>query len=197
MEKFKKLEDFKRGFYNKIQNNPIVAAVNDIEELELALESDCEIIFLLTGNIFNLKDIVTRVKEKEKVICIHLDLLEGFSKDLIALRYINEYIQPHGIITTRSNLIKKAKNMDMFLIQRLFILDSLSLETGITSIQTVQPDAIEILPGIMPKIIKKISKETQIPLIAGGLINDKEDVIESLKAGAIGVSSSNNSIWKL
>ncbi len=197
MEKFKKLEDFKREFYNKIQNNPIVAAVNDIQELELALESDCEIIFLLTGSIFNLKDIVTRVKEKEKMICIHLDLLEGFSKDLIALRYINEYIQPHGIITTRSNLIKKAKNMDMFLIQRLFILDSLSLETGITSIQTVQPDAIEILPGIMPKIIKRISKETQIPLIAGGLINDKEDVIESLKAGAIGVSSSNNSIWKL
>ncbi|MBU5675486.1 glycerol-3-phosphate responsive antiterminator [Alkaliphilus sp. MSJ-5] len=197
MEKFKKLEDFKREFYNKIQNNPIVAAVNDIEELELALESDCEIIFLLTGSIFNLKDIVTRVKEKEKMICIHLDLLEGFSKDLIALRYINEYIQPHGIITTRSNLIKKAKNMNMFLIQRLFILDSLSLETGITSIQTVQPDAIEILPGIMPKIIKRISKETQIPLIAGGLINDKEDVIESLKAGAIGVSSSNNSIWKL
>jgi len=197
LEKFKKLEDFKREFYNKIQNNPIVAAVNDIQELELALESDCEIIFLLTGSIFNLKDIVTRVKEKEKMICIHLDLLEGFSKDLIALRYINEYIQPHGIITTRSNLIKKAKNMDMFLIQRLFILDSLSLETGITSIQTVQPDAIEILPGIMPKIIKRISKETQIPLIAGGLINDKEDVIESLKAGAIGVSSSNNSIWKL
>lgn len=184
-------------FYSKIQDNPIVAAVNDIKELELALESDCEIIFLLTGSIFNLKDIVTRVKEKEKMICIHLDLLEGFSKDLIALRYINEYIQPHGIITTKSNLIKKAKNMDMFLIQRLFILDSLSLETGITSIQTVKPDAIEILPGIMPKIIKKISKETQIPLIAGGLINDKEDVIESLKAGAIGVSSSNNGIWKL
>lgn len=197
MRKLKKIEDFKMKFYSKIQDNPIVAAVNDIKELELALESDCEIIFLLTGSIFNLKDIVTRVKEKEKMICIHLDLLEGFSKDLIALRYINEYIQPHGIITTKSNLIKKAKNMDMFLIQRLFILDSLSLETGITSIQTVKPDAIEILPGIMPKIIKKISKETQIPLIAGGLINDKEDVIESLKAGAIGVSSSNNGIWKL
>lgn len=184
-------------FYSRIQNNPIVAAVNDLAKLESAIQSPSEMIFLLTGNILNLKEIVKRVKENGMDIYIHLDLMDGFSKDAIALRYIHEHIRPDGIITTKSNLIKLARDMNIFAIQRLFILDSLSLDTAIKTIQSTKPDAIEILPGVMPKIVKRIIKETSIPVIAGGLIIDKDDVIEILKAGAIGVSSSNEGVWEL
>jgi len=184
-------------FYSKIQNNPIVAAVNDLSKLETAILSPSEMIFLLTGNILNLKEIVKRVKENRMDIYIHLDLMDGFSKDAIALKYIHEHIRPDGIITTKSSLIKLAKEMNIFAIQRLFILDSLSLDTAIKTIQSTKPDAIEILPGVMPKIVKRIVKETRIPVIAGGLIIDKDDVIEILKAGAIGVSSSSEGIWEL
>lgn len=187
----------KKVFYSSIQDNPIIAAIRNINDLGPAIDTDCEIIFLLTGNIFNLKDVVEKIKSKDKEVYIHIDLLEGFSRDLVALKYISENIRPSGIITTKSNLIKIAKEMNIFSIQRLFILDSLALETGIKSIHMAKPDAIEILPGIMPKIIKKVHNETQIPVIAGGLIQDKDDVIESLKAGAIGISSSNKKIWDL
>ncbi|SHJ41148.1 glycerol uptake operon antiterminator [Geosporobacter subterraneus DSM 17957] len=182
-------------FYTKIQANPIVAAVKDINKLESAIRSPSEIMFLLAGNIFNLKSIVDRVKSEDMYIYIHIDLMEGFSKDAVALKYINENIKPDGIITTKSNLIKIAKDLNIFAIQRLFILDSLSLETGIKSIHTTKPDAIEILPGIMPKVIKTIHQETRIPVIAGGLIKDKEDVIESLKAGAMGISTTREEVW--
>ncbi|MDF2548091.1 MAG: antiterminator [Anaerosolibacter sp.] len=184
-------------FYSKVQESPVIAAVNHPEKLEPAIQSPCEIIFLMAGNIFNLKNIVDRVKQKNMYIYIHIDLMEGFSKDATALKYIHDNIQPDGIITTKSNLIKIAKDMNMFAIQRLFILDSLSLETGIKSIHHTKPDAIEILPGIMPKIIKTIHQETRIPVIAGGLIQDKDDVIESLKAGAMGISTSKEEIWAL
>ncbi len=184
-------------FYEKIQNNPIIAAVNDLSKLEAAIQSPNEIIFLLRGNILNLKEIVKRVKDNGMDIYIHLDLMDGFSKDAIALKYIHEHIRPDGIITTKSNLIKLAKDMNIFAIQRLFILDSLSLDTGIKTIRMTKPDAIEILPGVMPKIVKRIIAETSIPVIAGGLIIDKEDVIEIIKAGAIGVSSSNEGVWEL
>ncbi|AOT70429.1 glycerol-3-phosphate responsive antiterminator [Geosporobacter ferrireducens] len=182
-------------FYSKIQANPIVAAVKDISKLESAIRSPSEIMFLLAGNIFNLKSIVDRVKNEDMFIYIHIDLMEGFSKDAVALKYINENIKPDGIITTKSNLIKIAKDLDIFAIQRLFILDSLSLETGIKAIHATKPDAIEILPGIMPKVIKTIHQETRIPVIAGGLIKDKEDVIESLKAGAMGISTTREEVW--
>lgn len=184
-------------FYERIQNNPIIAAVNDLSKLEAAIQSPSEIVFLLTGNILNLKEIVKRVKGKGMDIYIHLDLMDGFSKDAIALRYIHEHIRPDGIITTKSNLVKFAREMNIFAIQRLFMIDSLSLETGIKSIHNIRPNAIEILPGIMPKVIKKINLETKTPVIAGGLIIDKEDIIESLKAGAVAVSTSKEKLWSM
>ena len=36
---------------------------------------------------------------------------------------------------------------------------------------------------------------SQQPVIAGGLISDKEDVIEALDAGAISVSTTNQDVW--
>lgn len=74
-------------------------------------------------------------------------------------------------------------------------MDSLSLASGINSIKSIRPDAVEVLPGIMPKIIEEIREETRIPIIAGGLIRDKADVIHSLNAGAVGISSSNKAVW--
>ena len=60
-----------------------------------------------------------------------------------------------------------------------------------------RPDCIEVLPGVMPKVIRRITKENKIPLIAGGLIADKEDVCNALDAGAVAVSSTNAGIWFL
>ena len=186
---------FMANFFEKVEANPIIAAVNDLERLDEALDSPCESIFLLTGNIFNLKEIAHRVKSKDKGLYINADLIDGFSKDTWGLEYIVKNIHPDGIITTKSNLIRMGKNLNTFTIQRLFILDSMSLEEGIESIYNIRPDAIEILPGVMPKIVKKIYEETKIPIITGGLIMDKEDVISSLNAGAIAVSTSNKKVW--
>ena len=179
----------------KIESNPIIAAISELKQLDEALDSPCENIFLLTGNIFNLKEIAHRVKSKNKGLYIHIDLIDGFSKDTWGLEYIIKNIYPDGIITTKSNLVKLSKDLGAFTIQRLFILDSMSLEKGIKSIQNTRPHAVEILPGIMPKIIKKINLETGIPIITGGLIMDKEDIIQSLNSGAIAISTSNKEVW--
>ena len=58
-------------------------------------------------------------------------------------------------------------------------------------------DLIEVLPGLMPKIIRKICISTGKPVIAGGLISDKEDVTGALGAGAIAVSSTNPAVWNM
>lgn len=183
------------GFFSNIHDNPIIGAINDMEKAEAAINSPCKIIFLLTGDIFIIGSIVNKVKHNKKLIYVHIDLMEGFSKDVVALRFINEHIKPDGIITTRGNLVKAAKEMNIFAIQRIFALDSLSLDTGIKSVRSTRPDAIEILPGIMPRVIKYIYRETRIPVISGGLINYKEDVIQNLKSGAIGISTSKEDIW--
>ena len=182
-------------FFEKIELNPVIAAVNKLDQLEEALNSPCENIFLLTGNIFNLKEICHRVRLKDKGLYIHIDLINGFSKDTWGLEYIVKNVHPDGIITTKTHLVKLGKDLGAFTKQRLFIPDSTSLYRGIESIKTSRPNVVEILPGVMPKIIKRIQLRTNIPIIASGLIMDREDVLWSLNSGAIAISTSNKNIW--
>ncbi|SHE27361.1 glycerol uptake operon antiterminator [Tissierella praeacuta DSM 18095] len=184
-------------FFDRILRNPIIATVQDLNRLDDALKSPCEIIFLTTGNIFYLKEITNKIRLKNKGIYIYIDSIDGFSKDTLGLEYIIKNISPDGIITEKSHLVKLSKDMGVFTIQRLFISNSYSLNNGISSIKQVRPNAIELLPGIMPKIIKNIIDETKISVIASGLITDKYDLNSSLDAGAIGIATSNKILWDI
>ena len=137
-------------FTASMQRNPIVASVNDLGRLDAALQSPCEIIFLLKGDIFSIPDVVGRIHQADKRVYVHFDLMEGFSREQVALRYLKEKANPDGIITTRVNLIKFAKEFEFSTIQRVFMLDSLSVETAIKSVKSTRPHAIELLPGITP-----------------------------------------------
>lgn len=185
----------RREFFKEVYDNPIIAAVMDKEKIENALNSPCKIVFLLDTDLLILEETVKKFHEKEKLVYLHIDLVAGLSRDTIALKYVLKHIKPDGIISTRSSIIKIAKEMNIFTIQRLFLLDSMALETGIKSIRAIRPDAVEILPGVIAKIIKEIVEKTNIPIIAGGLIRDKEDVINSLNAGAIAISTSKEEVW--
>lgn len=182
-------------FFQRISENPIIASINNLNKLDMALDSPCDVIFLLTGNIFNLKEISNRVRAKNKGLYIHVESIDGFSKDTWGLEYIIKNIYPDGIITEKSNLVKLSKDMGVFTIQRIYISDSTSLNEAINSLKTIRPSAVEILPGIMPRIIEKFISETKISVIASGLITDKNDIHNSIDAGAIAISSSNKDIW--
>lgn len=180
----------------RMKKSPIIAGVKDLEKLDDAVNSSCDIIFLLCGSIFNLKDIVKKVKDKNKLIFIHVDLLDGFSKDAVALKYIYEEIKPDGIISTKNSQLKAAKSLGFLTVQRIFVIDSLSIDTAIKASQMINPDAIEIMPGIMPKITRKLSEELEVPVIVGGLISEKDEIDKALENGALGASTSSKSLWR-
>lgn len=187
----------KELFSEKMKKSPIIAGVKDMDNLDDALCSDCDIIFLLCGSIFNLKEAVQKAKAKNKMIFIHVDLVEGFSRDATALRYINDEIKPDGIISTKNSQLKAAKSLGMLTVQRIFIIDSLSIDTAVKASQMINPDAIEIMPGIMPRITKQLSESSDVPVIVGGLISEKEEVKNALENGALGVSTSSKPIWEM
>jgi glycerol uptake operon antiterminator len=53
------------------------------------------------------------------------------------------------------------------------------------------------MPAVMPDVISNIVAQTEMPVIAGGLISSKKDIIEVLKAGAIGASTGKRELWSL
>lgn len=184
-----------RKILNAMKDFPIIAAVREAKDLNKAISSNVQVIFLLTSDIMNIFGIVQEIKRHDKIVFVHFDLLEGLGKDNKAVEYLAKKIGVNGIISTRNNILVHAKQFSLFCVQRLFILDSQALKTGLATVAQIDPDAIEILPGLIAPIVKEISQEVQKPVIAGGLVKTKEQVINALRSGATAVSTSEKNLW--
>ena len=55
---------------------------------------------------------------------------------------------------------------------------------------------MEIMPGVIPKVIQRLSKE-KVPVIAGGLIETKAEVTAALRSGATAISTGRPELWEL
>lgn len=177
--------------------DPIIVAVKDERSLTAALDSRPEVVFLLFGNILNLPELTERVRRAGKSAFVHLDLIDGLAGREISADFISRNTAAAGIISTKSPLIKRSRELGLISIQRFFLLDSMALDSLEKELARDSADFIEILPGLMPKMIKHLSRLTSKPIIASGLISDKEDVITALNAGAIAVSTTNQDVWTM
>lgn len=175
--------------------SPIIAAVKDSESVKLAAKSDCDVVFTLYGNICDIGEIVKEIKAAGKICFVHADLVEGLALKETAARFIKENTEADGVISTKPAVIKAAKELGLMTIHRCFLLDSKSLDSFLKQLSAVGADCVEILPGVMPKIIKKVTSVARVPVIAGGLIADKEDAITALDAGADGISTTCRDVW--
>lgn len=181
--------------YESLKRYPIISAIKNEEGLKACLKSKCEVVFILHGNICTIEEIVDTVKSAKKIAIVHVDLIEGLSNTDIAVQYIASNTLADGIISTKSNMLKSAKERGLMTIQRVFMIDSIAYKNFHTHVNKGQIDFVEILPGIMPKILKNLTKSSNIPVIAGGLISDEEDIQLSLESGAIAVSTTNEDLW--
>lgn len=179
------------------EENPIIAAVKDDAGFEYSLKSDCRCVFFLYGNICDIAEKVKYAKLAGKLAIVHTDLIDGLENRDIAARFIRETTNADGIISTRSAIVKSAREHGLIAIQRFFLIDSIALDNIRRHIDQDIPDVIEVLPALAPKIISMLHAETNIPIIAGGLISDKEDVITALSAGASAVSTTRRELWEL
>ena len=188
-------------FYDAVEANPVIAAVKNDAGLQAAVEmEEIQVIFVLYGDVCTIPEILERIKAAGKKAMVHIDLIAGLSAKEISVEFIARQTRADGIITTKPALVRRAKELGIFAVLRFFVIDSLALK-NIENLEmqcgTSRPDFIEVLPGVMPKVLGRIAKVSRIPMIAGGLITEKEDVIAALSAGAIAVSSTNQDVCKL
>jgi len=185
----------KTNLIEELKKYPIIAAVKNEQELENALRTKCRMVFILFGDICSISGISERIKSTGKIAVVHIDLITGLSSSDVAVQFIAENTKIDGIISTKSSLIKRAYELGLITVQRVFMIDSIALKNVMQHIKHDYADFIEILPGALPKVIRSILSNVNINIISGGLVNDFEDVNAILKAGAIAVSTSNKRLW--
>lgn len=178
-----------------LETSPVIAAIKSEEGLQHCLETDCQVVFILFGTICDIAVIVDRIKAAGKTAIVHVDFIAGLSTKEIAVDFIKKNTNADGIISTKAPLVKRARELDLLCIQRTFVIDSIALATLKKQIDSFKPDAVEIMPGVMPKILKEMREYTSMPLIAGGLLSDKKDVMAAFAAGVDAVSTTKEELW--
>ena len=173
----------------------IIAAVQNHIEFEDALNGNTSLIFDLNSSILTLEKTIENVHARNKKLFIHIDLAEGIGKDKEGVQYLKN-LGVDGIISTRSNIIKYAREAKLSSIQRFFVLDSKSVNSITETVKVSKPDMIEIMPGVIYKIIRNLKEELNIPIIVGGLIETQEEIDQALKEGALAISTSKKTFWK-
>lgn len=177
-----------------LECNPVIAAVRD-DKWDAALQSPVKVIFYLSANLLTVKDRIASAHQHHKYVMIHIDLAEGVGKDKVGIQFLKQ-CGADGILSTRANLIRFAKEQNMLAIQRFFLLDSKGMESIEEMLKTSSPHLMELMPGIIDKAISQFCKG-HIPVIAGGLIETKLEVTNALGHGAAAVSTGMNELWYL
>lgn len=151
--------------------------------------------FILGGTLDAVAQASGLLQRKNWSVFLHVDMIRGLSKDLEGLRFLAEFAGPDGIISTHSQIIAHGKRVGLITVQRIFLLDSQSVATGIQQAHATQPDIVETLPGILPEITRRVVQEVRCPVITGGLITRQDQVEMMMQAGVHGVSTSQGALW--
>ncbi len=156
-----------------------------------------EYVVMLQVHLAQLMYVTNMAHTHHKKLILHADLIQGMRSDEHGAQYLCQEIKPDGIISTHAQVLEMAKKRDVLTVQRVFLLDSQSLETSLRVINSVRPDYIELLPGVIPELIKEVYEATRIPIFAGGFIRTLDQVRQAHDAGAVAITTSNKELWKM
>lgn len=174
----------------------IIPSIVSYDQIDSALKSNCKRINLLVGNINDIEITIGKIHRADKKVYLHIEMIDGLGRDKDTIRYLAEHFRIDGIISTHGGLIAAAKKYNISSVQRIFAIDTAALKTSIKSIKTNNPDEVELMPGLMPSIIKSVKPIINKPLIVGGLIKTKKSIENALNSGADYVSTGYEKLWQ-
>ena len=179
---------------DRLESAPVIAAIRD-SKWQAALRSPSTVLFYLEPHLSTVRERVEQAHQAGKLIFVHLDMAEGIGKDKEGVQYLAG-CGVDGIISTRTQIIRFAKELNLLTVQRFFALDSQGLDSIQEMLKSSHPHFIELMPGIIPKVVRRFASGP-IPVIAGGLIEEKAEITNALGSGALAVSTGSEELWYL
>lgn len=175
-----------------------IASVKTAKSIDNVLKYKNQIsaVFLITGSILTIKKFVDVIQNEGIPVFIHAEKVNGLNLDKDGLDFLAKYVKPAGILTTKTSLIKKAKEQRMLVVQRVFMIDTEVYQNVLDQHEVLKPDFIEIMPSTLYHVIHSYSQILKTPIITGGLLSTEEQALAAIKAGAFAVSTTNEELWK-
>lgn len=168
---------------------PVIA---DWKSFEKFLKSDMTWCVLMDFHINFMEDLLHQLHEHHKKGIVHMDLIKGIQNDVFGTQYMCQKVRADGIISTKPKAVEAAKANHAVSILRAFLIDSRSLKRSALMAEAIQPDYMEVLPGVIPHAVDMVRAYTNIPVIGGGLIRTKQDQQRCFEQG---MSAITTSLW--
>lgn len=177
-------------------NQNILPVISDWKTFEQFLKNSQTWCILMDFHINFMEELLQRLHDSKKRGIVHMDLVKGLSNDSFGVQYMCQKCHADGIISTKPKAIEQAKKQHCISILRIFMIDSRSVEKGGKLAEETKPDYIEVLPAIIPEALALIREYSDIPVIGGGLIRNRQDITRCLQQGMVSVTTSNMKFCK-
>ena len=180
---------------------PILLAISQMKDFEKFLQSPLDTCILMDFHINLLPSMMQAAHAAGKTVYLHADLLRGVSADEFGCEYLCQRLRADGIISTKPKVLEAARRNRVATILRLFLIDTKSLDKGAALIKNLQPDHVELLPGLACDAIANLKQRLQPvastqpqSFLCGGLIKTHAQITRCLEAGACAVTLSDRTL---
>ncbi|MBN2540051.1 MAG: glycerol-3-phosphate responsive antiterminator [Bacilli bacterium] len=174
----------------------IIPAISDYKKLDKFLKSDLKYGILMNFQLAQLEDLIHKMKQHQKKVLIHSELIRGLSSDEYGAIYLIQSLHIDGIISSKPKVIEICKKRGIIGIYRFFIKDTISLDQSLDIGKRLKPDFVEILPASSFELVQEIKEALHCEVLLGGLIRSKGQLDDCFSHGAIAVTSSDIDLWE-
>ncbi len=173
----------------------VIPAISNHQDLKKFLSLPLTYGILMNFQLAQLPELVQLMKDHQKKVLIHSELIKGLSSDESGAIYLIQTLGVDGIISSKPRVIEVCKKRKVIGIFRFFLKDTVSLNQSLEIARKIKPEYLEILPAGCYDIIERIKQEVSCEILMGGLIQSKEQIKKCLSTGAIAVTTSNVDLW--
>ena len=166
-----------------------------MQDFTEALSGPARYVLLSGQNIDVLGHWTSEAHKRNKIVLVNPDLIGGLEASQIGLRLLRNHFGVDGIMSPNLQQLRMAHKEGLFCIQRIFLLDSQSWDSGLKALNNSSVDAVEILPGTMaPKFVSSL-KRKGVAMLAGGFIKTRKQIQELYSLGFLGATTSEKALW--
>jgi len=130
-----------------MEKQKVIPAISNHKKLKEFLDSNLVYGILMNFQLAQLQDLVKTMKNHQKKVLIHSELIKGLTSDEFGAIYLIQVLNVDGIISSKPKVIEVCKKRGIIGIYRFFIKDAISLEQSLEIGRRLRPDYIEILPA--------------------------------------------------
>ena len=182
---------------NKNTNNfKIIPSVKEVKYLKKAIQSDNLCIQLTGVHIGNLQELSHICHQAGKTVIVNHELVDGLGKDRIAFQMLKKLYHVDGIIGSSITKLHMMKGLNVKVIYRITLMDSISVDNALKTINEVKFDAIELRPYYHAiEFLPTFKKVWDGEYYVAGFVNTEEKLKKCKEAGFSGAMTSTVELW--